>query len=98
MISYKYVDLRSPAERTRDHDPADGGAEGYTMPGCEEMRLSKPSRPGGRGEGLTIGLGELRAGRDPRWFSAVATPGATVRPSGRRRLYHPPAAGVRLAN
>ena len=52
LISCTYVDLRDPVDRSPITTLTKASSKRHAIPGCETMRLSKPSRFLDRGEGL----------------------------------------------
>ena len=54
-ISCAYVDLRDPEERDPVTALQKASSKRHAIPGCETIRISKPSRFLGRGEGIVNG-------------------------------------------
>ena len=52
LISCTYVDLRNPVDRSLITTLTKASSKRHAIPGCETIRLSKPSRFLDRGEGL----------------------------------------------
>ena len=87
LISCTYVDFRDPAERFSITTLKKASSKLNAIPGCETIRISKPSCFRGQGEGVVVG------GEDGPAASATGKtePAGHPRdPSGPRALAEPP--------
>ena len=73
LISCAYVDLRDPEERPPITALQKASSKRHAIPGCETIRISKPSCFLGRGEGLLDG-GEARYGTNGWVYCAFIEP------------------------